>query len=86
MALPFFEEIGEMDWGPLGWVAAAVGVVALAPGARKGVRTAAVKVTALGIAAGRRLRDVTAGARENWAALVEEAQAERAAAHESSAG
>jgi hypothetical protein len=80
------EGIGELNLGPWGWAAAAVGVVALAPAARKGVWAAAVKATALGIAAKERLQEATAGAREGWSALVEEARAERSAAQEPAAG
>lgn len=80
------EGIGELNLGPWGWAAAAIGVVALAPSARKGMRTAAVKATALGIAAKERVREATSGAREGWSTLVEEARAERNAAQEAATG
>jgi hypothetical protein len=80
------EGLGELNLGPWGWAAAVVGAVALTPAARKGVRAAAVKATALGIAAKDRLQDATSGAREGWSALVEEARAERSAAQDATAG
>jgi hypothetical protein len=76
-----FEEIGDLNLGPWGW-AAVVGAVALTPATRRGVRAAAVKATALGIAAADRVKAATAGARAGWSALVEEARAERSAAQD----
>jgi hypothetical protein len=86
MKMEFLEEIGELNWGPAGWLAAAVGVVALTPAARKGLRAAAVKATALGIEVADRVKGATGGMREGWSSLVEEARAEHTAAQESSAG
>jgi hypothetical protein len=79
------EEIGDLNWGPAGWIAVAAGAVVLSPAARRGLRNAAVKATALCLGITDRVKGATTGAREGWSALVEEARSERAAAQQAQA-
>jgi hypothetical protein len=71
------DDILELELGPVGWaIAAAGGVLALSPNARRAVRRGLVRGVAACLAATEGFRQRTAEMREGWEDLVAEAQSE----------